>query len=121
MTPEQHAMLSVRDYGGDILDYYPVHYMMDYSKHFLTNGHAMHRAFSHNWWGISVIQNCFDKVLINGVSVRQLLIDHVRQDCGVVPTLQECLDSIIDGSYMQKYNKPNKKDIEWIQQKLKLN
>lgn len=114
MTPEDHALLSVRDYGGKQSDYYEVHYLMDVSKHFITNGHASHRAMSHNWWGITLIEKLYKKKLINGVSVRQLLIDHVRQDCGIVPTLEECISSLSAGNYMQKYNKPNKKDLLWL-------
>lgn len=118
MTPKDHSLLSVRDYGGKTNDYYDIHYAMDYSKYFLSDGNAHHRAFSHNWWGISMVENSFEPILTNSdgkeIEVRQILIDHVRQDCGTVPTLQQCLDALVKNEYTKIYNKPNKEDIEWI-------
>ena len=59
MTPEDHALLSVNRYGGEQEDYYNVHYQMDFSKHFIKNGNFTHRAFSHNWWGITLIEQLY--------------------------------------------------------------
>lgn len=121
MTPEQHALLSVKRYGGKQEDYYNVHYLMDYSKHFITNGNAVHRAFSHNWWGISLLESIIPLKIINGVSIRQLLIDHVREDCGKVPTLEDCARALAAGEYLRLYNKPNQRDIKWLkEQELKM-
>src|SRR4029078_7417483 len=114
MTPEQHALLSVKRYGGKQEDYYEVHYLMDHSKHFVTNGHALHRAASHNWWGITMIESLMTTKIINGISVRQLLIDHVREDCGTIPTLEECINTLVSGTYLKLYNKPDKKELEWL-------
>jgi hypothetical protein len=93
MKPLIHAKNSVRKYGGKIDDYMPIHDAIDSSK----SAHASikHRAVLHSAFGIYLIERIFGPSLVNSekkiVSVRDVAEDHVLEDLGTIPSLDDYL------------------------------
>lgn len=118
MSPYDHARLSVRDFGGSIHDYIHIHKLIDSTKLHLPD--MRHRAVLHNSYGIQLCEELYGDIvkLVDGktVAIREVARRHILQDCGCVPTLKETIESIADGSYNERYNRPNKKDLEWLEQ-----
>lgn len=116
MSPVQHAKLSVRDFGGSLKDYLPIHEFIDSTKNHLPD--SRHRIILHNSFGMELCVKMFGSYVTNSdnklIDTREIARRHILQDCNTVPTLKECLVSYAKDEYMQKYNNPNQKDIEWL-------
>lgn len=119
MTPFEHSVLSVRDFGGKTDDYLKIHEFIDQSKFQTTD--FRHRAFLHNTMGISICEQVFGAAIENEdgnqISVREIARRHIIQDCSCVPTGKEVLDSLSDGTF-GKYNKPLQRDLKYLKQKI---
>lgn len=96
MKPLIHAKASVKKYGGALEDYLPVHEFIDHSKSSFPD--VRHRALLHSSWGIYVVQQVFGPYLTLGtgkqVSTRDIAEDHVIQDLGFIPTVQDWLEDL---------------------------
>jgi hypothetical protein len=57
MTPFEHSLLSVRDFGGKVEDYLKLHEYLDQTKFMLP--HWSHRMFLHNTLGMSLCEQQF--------------------------------------------------------------
>lgn len=96
MSPYTHAILSAKKFGGPPEAYLEIHSFLDSSKYFLPN--QRHRNVLHNNFGIYVCEKAFGKVLhFDGVYVetRNVVIQHIEEDCGRIPQLEECLSETI--------------------------
>lgn len=96
MKPYIHAVSSAKKYGGKWEDYIKVHDFMDSSKaHF--PGHE-HRALFHHSFGCFVAEQVFGTVLVNSdgktVSVRDIAEQHIIEDLGFIPTVQDYLENM---------------------------
>lgn len=115
MIPYDHARLSVRDFGGEVEDYLSIHEFLDSSKFHVPN--YSHRAILHNSFGMQLAEQVFGSVVTNSegktIGVREIARRHIIEDCGKVPTLEECIMRLANNGY-HELNKPNKKDIEWL-------
>jgi hypothetical protein len=93
MKPHLHARTSVKKYGGKLEDYMPIHEFIDHSKSSVAD--VRHRAMLHSAWGIYVVSQVFGDLLTNSdgkvVSVRDIAEEHVLQDLGFIPTMQDWL------------------------------
>lgn len=91
MKPLIHAKNSARKFGGKWEDYIELHEWMDSSKQHLPD--LRHRAFFHNSWGIYQGQEKFGYAVRNSdgkdVAVRDVLEQHVIEDMGYIPTVEE--------------------------------
>jgi hypothetical protein len=89
--PYYHALSSVKKWGGRVEDYLPLHNWFDASKAFLAD--FRHRALRHHAEGIFWAEEVFGVTLTNAdgkaVPVRFLGEQHVREDLGWIPTLQD--------------------------------
>jgi hypothetical protein len=94
--PIYHARSSAQRFGGEAADYYALHTFFDHTKaHLATN---LHRLVLHNDFGIELCGQIYgveyrrpsDGVL---VPVHSIGRQHVMEDFGFLPTLQECLRS----------------------------
>ena len=91
MKPIVHAFNSVKRYGGTPEDYFPLHDFMDSTK----SGWAdiRHRAILHNTFGVYIAEKVFGPYIKNSdgeiISTRQIAEDHVVEDCGFIPTLED--------------------------------
>jgi hypothetical protein len=93
MKPRNHCNSSVRKWGGSPDDYQKIHDWFDHTKAHVPD--MRHRAILHNSFGIYLCEQVFGTVLINSdgkeISVRDIGEQHVLEDLGTIPTLQDCI------------------------------
>lgn len=93
MKPYAHAKNSAKKYGGQWLDYMPIHELFDSSKASIAD--MRHRALFHSSFGIFVVEKVLGTVLRNsdGVNynVRDIGEDHVIEDIGFIPSVDKWL------------------------------
>lgn len=96
MKPLIHAQISVKKFGGKVEDYIPLHDFFDWSKSTLAD--VRHRAILHNTFGIFLLEKVFGTYITNSdgkmVSVRDIGEDHVLQDLGTIPTVDQWLKQL---------------------------
>lgn len=93
MKPYLHAKITAKKYGGVPEDYMKIHEFIDHSKAAVAD--VRHRAMLHSAWGIYVVSQVFGDLLTNTdgkmVCVRDVAEDHILQDLGFIPTMDEWL------------------------------
>lgn len=96
MKPLIHARLSVRRYGGVVDDYLPIHNFLDSSKAHVPD--MRHRALLHNSFGIYLAEMTVGTYFYNSegkqLSARDIGEEHVLEDMGRIPTVQDYLDGM---------------------------
>ncbi len=104
MNPLDHAKSSARKFGGKLEDYMPIHLWFDHSKQFFAD--PRHRALRHHGEGIRMAETVFGFIVHNSdeqpVSVRAIGEQHVVEDLGWVPSLQDWLKHIQIQPWMMK-------------------
>ena len=94
MKPTIHAQLSARKYGGDWQEYLPIHEWFDQTKAHIPD--MRHRAILHSSFGIylctQVHGDWFENSTGRVISVRDIGEEHIIQDMGFIPTVQDYLD-----------------------------
>ncbi len=102
MKPYIHAKNSAKKYGGQILDYQAIHDQMDATK----SAHATmkHRLVFHSAFGIYLVERIFGTFITNSdnakVQTRDLAEDHVLEDLGKIPSLDDWLAEMPLASWM---------------------
>ena len=93
MKPHLHANISAKQHGGKPEDYVAIHEFIDHSKAAVAD--VRHRAMLHSAWGIYVVSQVFGNVITNSdgktVSTRDIAEEHVIQDLGFIPTMEDWL------------------------------
>jgi hypothetical protein len=93
MKPYLHAKNSVKSFGGKLEDYLPIHDFLDESKAHFPD--MRHRAMLHNSFGIYLCERIFGHTVKNSdgriVQVRDIAEQHVIEDMGRIPTVQDYL------------------------------
>lgn len=114
MKPFIHAKNSAKKYGGEPEDYLEIHNFLDSSK--ITLADIRHRALLHNTFGIFMVEKAFGSTITNSkgkkVSTRDLAEDHVIEDLGFIPTVEQWLKEIPLQDWMtgmKKITSPDKK------------
>ncbi|MBB5508112.1 DUF6915 family protein [Paraburkholderia atlantica] len=96
MKPHLHARISVKTHGGKLEDYMAIHEFIDHSKSSLAD--VRHRAMLHSAWGIYLVGQVFGELMTNSdgklVAVRDIAEEHVLQDLGFIPTMQDWLEKM---------------------------
>lgn len=96
MKPLQHAKISARKYGGTWQEYIKIHEWFDQTKGHVAD--MRHRAILHNAFGIMLCRQVFGEVMTNSegreISVRDIGEDHVLQDLGIIPSINQVIESI---------------------------
>jgi hypothetical protein len=91
--PLEHAQSSVKKFGGKPEDYLAIHRWFDESKAFFAD--FRHRALRHHTEGIFLAERIFGVALVNGdgkqVPIRYIGQQHIREDLGRIPTVQDWL------------------------------
>ena len=94
MKPHIHSKNSVRNHGGLAADYQAIHDFIDSSKAAVPD--VSHRAVLHSVFGIFIVEKVFGVTITNSdgrvVSVRDIAEEHVIEDLGRIPTLQDYLE-----------------------------
>lgn len=108
--PYEHALLSAKKWGGTPEDYLPIHDFMDSSKAHVAD--MRHRALLHSSFGIYLAERVFGTNIRRTrrahefetantlVSVRDIAEQHVLQDLGFIPSVQQYLDHMAIAQWM---------------------
>lgn len=118
MHPYHHALSSAKKFGGTADDYLPIHHWFDESKQYFAD--FRHRALRHHAQGIFECERTFGTTLTNSagqtIPVRYVGEQHVREDLGTIPSLQDWLSTIQAETWMRA--KPHEVDPEIVDQSL---
>lgn len=108
MNPFHHALSSAARYGGVAEDYLTLHQWFDESKAFFPD--FRHRALRHHAEGIFLAERIFGVTLTNQagrrIPVRFLGEQHVKEDLGRIPTVQDWLSCLKPEPWMLRAGKP---------------
>jgi hypothetical protein len=112
VKPHLHSISSVRKFGGKPEDYQKIHDWFDETKSHLAD--VRHRALRHHSLGIFEAEKLFGILIVNSdgrkVSVRDIGEQHVLEDLGTIPTVQDWLTSLPISDWMGgPRRKPSKK------------
>jgi hypothetical protein len=96
MKPYLHAKSSAKKFGGKPEDYLAIHDWFDSAKAALAD--VRHRAILHSAFGIYLAEQVFGHNLTNSdgkeVSVRDVGEQHVLEDLGRIPSVQDWLQGL---------------------------
>lgn len=96
MKPYIHAKGSVRKWGGTVDDYLKFHNWFDQTKAHVAD--MRHRAILHNAFGIFLLEQQFGVYFTNSegkvCQVRDIGEQHVIEDLGRIPSLDECMKNM---------------------------
>ena len=96
MKPYLHAERSAKKWGGNPEDYLAIHDFIDSSKAHFPD--VRHRALLHSSFGIYITEMIFGTCIINSankrIQVRDIAEDHVLEDLGFIPTVQDYLQDM---------------------------
>jgi hypothetical protein len=106
-------MSSVRKFGGKPEDYIEIHHWFDESKQYFAN--FRHRALRHHAQGIFECERVFGKTITNSdgrvLPTRYVGEQHVLEDVGHIPSLQDWLEPIQAQPWMHNRPQHTDKDI----------
>ncbi|MCG3770030.1 MAG: hypothetical protein JW384_01165 [Nitrosomonadaceae bacterium] len=113
--PFYHAKSSAKKFGGHFEDYIALHEWFDQTKAHLPD--ARHRAVLHSSFGIYMAQQVFGEVIVRKsdgkpVPTRMLGEQHILEDMGMIPTLQDWLKELPLRSWMIRGAKALSKEVE---------
>ena len=97
-----HSVNSARKYGGKPEDYQKIHDWFDETKEHYAD--FRHRALRHHSLGIFEAEQKFGITITNSdgkqIPVRIIGEQHVKEDCGYIPTVQDWLKHIQGQKWM---------------------
>jgi Domain of unknown function (DUF6915) len=101
--PQKHAESSARKFGGKPADYLAIHQWFDDSKKFMAD--LRHRALRHHAEGIFACEREFGVSITNSdgkpVFVRYIGEQHVTEDLGRIPSMQDWFENIRPQPWMR--------------------
>ena len=102
MKPQIHANNSAKKFGGSPDDYLPIHNFMDSTKAHVAD--VRHRAILHSSMGCFIAEQVFGVTKTNSegkeFSVRDIAEQHVLEDLGTIPTVQDRLKDLPIADWM---------------------
>lgn len=102
--PYHHSLSSVKKWGGCVEDYQKIHDWFDQSKEFI--GDFRHRALRHHAQGIFECERVFGTTITLStgkvVPTRFIGEQHVKEDLGHIPSLNDWLKFIQPEPWMNK-------------------
>lgn len=116
MKPHIHSNRSVRKWGGCRDDYQKIHDWFDQTKAHIAD--MRHRAVLHNSFGIYLCEQVFGITIKNSdgheVSVRDIGEQHVLDDLGTIPSLEQCFSGMKEVSALLGAQMRHKKTITLV-------
>lgn len=117
-NPYHHALSSAKRFGGIWEDYIAIHNWFDESKKYYAD--IRHRALRHHSEGIAMAESVFggvfqrksDQVMI---PTRFIGEQHVKEDLGFIPTVQDWFKNIKTEKWMVFTQKEAKKVMKRIE------
>jgi hypothetical protein len=111
MSPHIHSRIHAKKYGGVPEDYLQVDELIDCSKTHMAD--VRHRAILHSSFGILIAERVFGATISNSegkkICVRELVIDHIMQDLGFIPTVEQYLNNMAIQPWMSGTEKTARK------------
>ena len=113
MKAFNHCKSSVKYFGGIEEDYVEIHQWFDKSKdHY---GDVRHRALRHHTLGVKQCEDKFVVTIRNSdnkwVAVRSIAEQHIREDLGFIPTVQDWFKEMKPKSWMASNRRVVKKEM----------
>lgn len=103
-TCYDHSRSSAVLFGGRWEDYYKFHNWFDQSKAHVAD--FRHRAVLHHSAGIFMLEDEFGPTMTNSdgkiIAVRLIGEQHVKEDCGFIPTVADWVLAIKPSDWMVK-------------------
>ena len=101
-NPYHHAVSSAKKWGGVPEDYQAVHDWFDESKMMMAD--FRHRALRHHAEGIFMCERIFGHTITistgRKIPVRWVGEQHVKEDCGFIPSMQDWFQHIKPQKWM---------------------
>ena len=111
MKAFNHCKSSVKYFGGIEEDYHDIHAWFDKSKEHYAD--IRHRALRHHTQGVVECENKFGIYITNSdnkkVPVKGIAEQHIREDLGFIPSIQDWFREIKPRSWMASTKKSTKK------------
>lgn len=95
--PAVYAAAHQRHFGGPLAPYLAVHTLLDSTRAHLAD--RRHQRLLHNTWGIELVVELLG-ARCGGASTREIAQLHVLDDCGRIPSVDECLAGIAFAPWM---------------------
>ena len=106
--PYIHAKSSAKRMGGEPEEYIKYHDWMDQTKSHIAD--SRHRAILHSSFGIFLGEQFFGTTFVNSlgrtVSTRNILEQHVLEDLGFIPTIQDYMMNMVYQKWMDGIGLP---------------
>lgn len=118
MTPWDHSVSTAIKFGGNADDYIHIHDWFDCTKQY--TGDWSHRILRHHSAGIQWAVEHFGHVVLNSegkkIPVKVIGEQHVKEDCGFVPTVKDWTDALIKNpaEWMLKVKKKHTQNMEIV-------
>lgn len=119
MKPFLHSKIHAKKYGGSPADYADIDDFIDSSKQAVAD--VRHRAILHSAFGCFVVERVFGRTRINSAgreySPRDIAEDHILQDLGFIPTVEQYLQNMTTQNWMSgtvKGSRPKTKHISLV-------
>ena len=111
MKAFNHCKSSVKYFGGREMDYHAIHAWFDESKTHYAD--IRHRALRHHTQGVVECEERFGVIIYNSdnkkVPVKSIAEQHIREDLGFIPSVQDWFREIKLKSWMASTKKNIKK------------
>lgn len=111
MKAFNHCKSSVKTFGGCLADYHKIHSWFDESKEHY--GDIRHRALRHHTLGVAECEKKFGIYITNSqgkeIPVKSIAEQHIVEDLGFIPSLQDWYSNIHPKSWMASTKKNVKK------------
>jgi hypothetical protein len=100
--PYHHAVSSTKKWGGNPEDYQKIHDWFDGSKEMFAD--FRHRALRHHAEGCFMAEKIFGTTITNSlgqeIPVRLIAEQHIREDLGRIPSVQDWFENITPQRWM---------------------
>ena len=109
MKPYLHGRIHAKKYGGKPEDYADIDDFIDSSKSAVPD--VRHRAILHSAFGCFIVERMFGRTRLNSdgreYSPRDVAEDHILQDLGFIPTMEQYLNNMTVQPWMSGTEKKN--------------
>lgn len=109
MKPFLHSRIHQKRYGGLESDYADIDDFIDSSKAAMPD--VRHRAILHSAFGCFIVEQMFGRTRMNSdgkeYSPRDVAEDHILQDLGFIPTMEQYLNNMTIQGWMSGTEKRN--------------
>ena len=110
MKPHLHGNIHAKKYGGKSEDYADIDDFIDSSKCAVPD--VRHRAILHSAFGCFIVERMFGRTRLNSdgkeYSPRDIAEDHILQDLGFIPSMEQYLNNMTIQPWMSGTEKKNR-------------